>query len=85
VITQPVAILKTTHNPEAAKAFVAWQFSDEAQQQSVSQGYFPIDPAMAGPKGYPDASKLKTLKTDTTQILKADEETKLKFSELFGG
>jgi iron(III) transport system substrate-binding protein len=85
VITQPVAILKTTRNPEAAKAFVAWQFSEEAQRQSVSQGYFPIDPAMAPPKGYPEPSKLKVLKTDTMQIMKTDEENKLKFSELFGG
>jgi iron(III) transport system substrate-binding protein len=85
VITQPVAILKTTRNPEAAKAFVAWQFSDEAQQQSIAQGYFPVNPALTPPKGYPEVSKLKFLKSDTDRLLKADEENKLKFAELFGG
>jgi iron(III) transport system substrate-binding protein len=85
VITQPVAILKTTRNPDAAKAFVAWQLSEEAQRQSVAQGYFPISPTVAPPKGYPEISKLKILKSDTAQILKNDEENKLKFSELFGG
>jgi iron(III) transport system substrate-binding protein len=85
VITQPVAILKTTRNPEAAKAYVAWQLSDEAQQQAVAQGYYPVNPAVSPPKGYPAVSQLKFLKTDTAQLLKADEENKLKFAELFGG
>ena len=85
VITQPVAILKTTSNPEGAKAYVAWQLSDEAQQQAVGQGYFPISPTMSPPKGYPEVAKLNVLKTDTAQLLKADEENKLKFAELFGG
>lgn len=84
-ITQPVAILKTTRNPDAAKAFVAWQLSDEAQRQSINQGYFPINPAMTPPQGYPEVSKLKFLQTDTDRLLKADEENKLKFAELFGG
>jgi iron(III) transport system substrate-binding protein len=85
VITQPVAILKTTRNPEAAKAFVAWQLSEEAQQQSIGQGYFPINPAMTPPSGYPEVSKLKLLKSNTDELLRTDEDNKLKFSELFGG
>jgi iron(III) transport system substrate-binding protein len=85
VITQPVAILKTTQNPEAAKAFVAWQLSDEAQQQATAQGYFPIKPSIRPPQGYPEVSGLKFLKTDTAKILTTDEENKLKFSEMFGG
>ena len=40
-ITQPVAILKTARNVEAARAFVDWQLSEEAQHQSVSPGLFP--------------------------------------------
>jgi iron(III) transport system substrate-binding protein len=85
VITQPVAILKTTRNPEAAKAFVAWQLSDEAQLQATAQGYFPVKPSVRQPQGYPEVSRLKFLKTDTGKILATDEENKLKFSELFGG
>ena len=40
-ITQPVAILKTARNVEAARAFVDWQLSEEAQHQSVEPGLFP--------------------------------------------
>ena len=40
-ITQPVAILKTARNVEAATAFVDWQLSEEAQQQSVAPRLFP--------------------------------------------
>ena len=41
-ITQPVAVLKSSRNVEAAKAFFAWQLSEEAQRQSATQGYFPV-------------------------------------------
>ena len=60
-ITQPVAILKTARNVDAARAFVDWQLSEEAQHQSVSQGYFPIFDGVAPPKGYPQVSSLQHL------------------------
>jgi iron(III) transport system substrate-binding protein len=84
-ISQPVAILKTTQNPEAAKAFVDWQLSQEAQEQSVAQGYFPIFPDIAPPKGYPSVASLKIMPSDFSDLLAKDEENKKKFTELFGG
>ena len=84
-ISQPVGILKTTDNPEAAKAFVDWQLSDEAQRQSVAQGYFPILASIEAPKGYPAVSSLKILPADAKAMLKNDEENKKRFTELFGG
>ena len=84
-ITQPVAILKTTKNVAAAKAFVAWQLSEEAQHQSVSQGYFPIFGGIAPPKGYPSVASLKILPGDLADMLAKDEENKKKFTDLFGG
>ncbi|ESR23393.1 ABC transporter substrate-binding protein [Lutibaculum baratangense] len=84
-ITQPVAILKTTDNEEAAKAFVDWQLSQVAQQQSVEQGYFPIFEGVEPPAGYPEVSSLRILPTDAGQILQSDEENKKEFAELFGG
>ena len=84
-ITQPVAILKTARNVEAARAFVDWQLSEEAQHQSVSQGYFPIFDGVAPPKGYPSVSSLKIISGDLRDILDKDEENKKRFTELFGG
>ena len=84
-ISQPVAILKTTANPEAAKAFVDWQLSAEAQEQSVAQGYFPISSDLQSPPGYPPVSALKIMPADFRDLLAKDEENKKKFTELFGG
>ena len=84
-ITQPVAILKTARNVEAARAFVDWQLSEEAQHQSVSQGYFPIFDGVAPPKGYPQVSSLKIISGDLRDILAHDEDNKKRFTDLFGG
>ncbi len=84
-ITQPVAILKSSRNVEAAKAFVDWQLSVEAQLQSVTQGYFPIFPDMVPPKGYPPVSTLKVMPSDFAAMLANDESNKRRFTELFGG
>jgi iron(III) transport system substrate-binding protein len=84
-ITQPVAILKTAKNLEAARAFVDWQLSEEAQHQSVAQGYFPIFDGVAPPKGYPQVSSLKIISGDLRDILAKDEENKKRFTDLFGG
>jgi iron(III) transport system substrate-binding protein len=84
-ITQPVAILKTAKNVEAARAFVDWQLSEEAQRQSVAQGYFPIFDGVAPPKGYPAVSSLKIISGDLRDILAKDEENKKRFTDLFGG
>jgi iron(III) transport system substrate-binding protein len=84
-ITQPVAILKASRNAQAAKAFVDWQLSAEAQLQSVAQGYFPIFPDVAPPTGYPLVSSLKIMPSDFAAMLKSDESNKRRFMELFGG
>jgi iron(III) transport system substrate-binding protein len=84
-ISQPVGILKTSRNVEAAKAFVAWQLSEEAQRQSAAQGYFPIFPDVPPPKGYPPVSSLKIMPGDFKAMLANDEDNKRRFMELFGG
>jgi len=84
-ISQPVAILKTSDNIEAAKAFVDWQLSKAAQEQSVAQGYFPVFSGVKPPEGYPAVESLKILPTDNAALLTNDEENKKRFADLFGG
>ncbi|WP_414832990.1 ABC transporter substrate-binding protein [Afifella sp. YEN Y35] len=84
-ISQPVAILKSTDNAEAAKAFVDWQLSRKAQEQSVAQGYFPIFDDVTPPEGYPKVGSLKILPTDAETLLENDQANKENFAELFGG
>lgn len=85
IITQPVAILEGTDNPEGAQAFVDWQLGRAAQEQSVAQGYFPILPDLALPAGYPAVDSLTVLPTDAAAILADDVANKQAFADLFGG
>lgn len=84
-ITQPVAILKGTDNEEAAKAFVDWQLSRTAQEQSVEQGYFPVIEGVAAPEGYPALDALTILPLDAAQLMADDQANKEQFADLFGG
>lgn len=84
-ITQPVAIVKGTDNEEAAKAFVDWQMSQAAQQQSVQQGYFPIVAEVPAPEGYPALDSLNILPLDAARLMKDDQANKEQFADLFGG
>lgn len=84
-ITQPVAIVKGTDNEEAAKAFVDWQLSKAAQEQSVEQGYFPIIEGVTAPEGYPSLDSLNILPLDAGQLMEEDQANKEKFADLFGG
>lgn len=84
-ITQPVAIVKGTDNEEAAKAFVGWQLSKTAQEQSVAQGYFPVIGGLAAPEGYPEVGSLHILPLDAAALMADDQANKEKFADLFGG
>ena len=52
-VTEPVAILSTAPNPEAAKAFVDFLLSPQGQQLAADQGYLPAHPAIEPPAGFP--------------------------------
>lgn len=84
-ITQPVAIVKGTDNEDAAKAFVDWQLSQAAQEQSVEQGYFPVVGGVTAPEGYPSLDSLKILPLDAGKLMEEDQANKEKFADLFGG
>jgi iron(III) transport system substrate-binding protein len=84
-VTEPVAILKTAKNVEAAKAFVDFLLSTEGQELAASQGYLPADPDVAPPEGFPSRDQIKLMPFDAAEALANEEENKLRFSELFGG
>jgi iron(III) transport system substrate-binding protein len=52
-VTEPVAILKTTQNPAAARAFVDFILSDEGQKLAVSMGYIPARASVGMPAWLP--------------------------------
>lgn len=84
-VTEPVAILSTTQNPEAAKAFVDFLLSAEGQALAASQGYLAAHPEIASPAGFPPLAEITLLPLDAAKALAHDTEYKERFSELFGG
>ena len=84
-ITEPVAILSTARNVEAAQAFVDWLLSVEGQEFAAAQGYLPAHPDVPGPEAFPPLSEITVLSVDPAVLLENDEAMKRQFADLFGG
>jgi len=84
-VTEPVAILSTAQNPDAAKAFVDFILSREGQELAAAQGYLPAHPDVAPPEGFPPRSEIRLLDFDPAKALAEDTQNKLRFTEMFGG
>ena len=84
-VTEPVAILSTAQNPDAAKAFVDFLISAEGQQLAADMGYLPAHPEITPPEGFPSLSEIKLLDFDPANALANDRDNKMKFTEIFGG
>ncbi len=84
-VTEPVAILRTARNPEAAKAFVAFILSKAGQELAAAQGFLPARADVAPPPGFPKSAELTILPLDTHAALRETQALKERFSQLFGG
>ncbi len=83
-VTEPAAILSTSANPDAAKAFIDFLLSKEGQELALSQGYLAAHPDVAPPAGFPSRDKIKLMAFDAAKALREDEANKKKFVEIFG-
>lgn len=84
-VTEPVAILKTSKNPEAAKAFIDFLLSKEGQELASKQGFLPALPGVTPPPGFPDPATITVMPYDPAKALKDDDANKKDFADLFGG
>lgn len=84
-VTEPVAILSTARNPEAAKAFVDFLISPAGQQLASDMGYLPAHPDIMPPEGFPPLSEIKLLDFDPARALADDKANKARFADIFGG
>lgn len=88
-ITEPVAILANTGNPDAAKAFVDWQLSPAGQAFAGIQGYIPAHPDAEAAEWLPSsadiAADIGIIAVDPATLIANEEDVKLRFAELFGG
>jgi iron(III) transport system substrate-binding protein len=83
-VTEPVAILSTARNPEAAKAFVDFLLSREGQELAASQGYLPAHPEVTPPAGFPPRAEIELMPFDPGEALADDQANKERFVEIFG-
>lgn len=83
-VTEPVAILKSSKNPEAAKAFVDFILSPEGQELARKQGYVPAHPEVALPPGYPARAEIRLMGFDAGKALADETANKKRFADIFG-
>jgi len=84
-VTEPVAILDTAENVEAAQAFVDFLLSVQGQELAASQGYLPAHPDVAAPDYFPDRSEIQVINFDPAEALANDQPYKERFADMFGG
>ncbi|MBF1685991.1 MAG: ABC transporter substrate-binding protein [Selenomonas sp.] len=88
VVPSPVAIFKESNNMDAAKKFVDYLLSSEAQQMIANEGTVPVrnDVDMPEKFGLPKPAEAlqRAIKVNYTEILPQKEETIKKFTEIIG-
>ena len=83
-VTEPVAILKTTQNAAAARAFVDFILSDEGQKLAVSMGYIPARASVGMPSWLPAGTKIDLMPTDIPSVVQSNSANLKRFADLFG-
>jgi iron(III) transport system substrate-binding protein len=83
-VTEPVAILKTTQNAAAAKAFVDFILSDDGQKLAVAMGYIPAKASVGMPSWLPPGTQIHLMPTDIRSVVQTNSANLKRFAELFG-
>ena len=83
-VTEPVAILKTTQNAAAARAFVDFILSDDGQKLAVAMGYIPARASAGLPAWLPAGTHIVLMPTDIAKVAAANSANLKRFAELFG-
>jgi iron(III) transport system substrate-binding protein len=83
-VTEPVAMLRTSQNKDAARAFIDFLLSDEGQRLAVSQGYVPAKTGIKGPSWLPEGTRINVMQKDLKAVLKRTEADKKQFADKFG-
>lgn len=84
IVTEPVAMLKRTKNPDGAKAFIDFVLSDAGQRLVLKQGYLPADASLPAPEGFPARESIKLMPYDPAKALADTDANKKRFADLFG-
>ncbi|UGA53588.1 ABC transporter substrate-binding protein [Vibrio sp. VB16] len=83
MVTEPVAILASSKQKEAAQKFVDFLLSNQGQEMVKAQGYLPASNEVGTPEGFPPRDKIKLLSFNADSALKNANENKNRFAEIF--
>jgi iron(III) transport system substrate-binding protein len=82
-IGEPAAILKSTQNPVAARAFIAFLLSRDGQEVARQQGYVPAHAQVALPAGFPNRTDIKLMDFDPARALAEAKSDTKRFVDIF--
>lgn len=83
-VTEPVAILSSAKNVEAAQKFVDFVLGQDGQDLVLDMGYIPARNGMGVPAGFPARENIKLMAFDPAVALENAEANKARFAEIFG-
>jgi iron(III) transport system substrate-binding protein len=83
-VTEPVGILASTKNADAAKKFVDYVLSEKGQEGFVKLGYIPARNGMKLPEGFPARDTIKVLPIKAADALKNTDQDLKTFSGIYG-
>lgn len=84
-VTEPVAIMSSSKNPDDAKKFIDFILSEDGQKLALDQGYLPANTSVGKPAWLPEGLAVKLMSIDTQKVLQSTDKDKARFAELFGG
>ncbi|WP_431322572.1 ABC transporter substrate-binding protein [Rhizobium sp. YTU87027] len=82
-VTEPVGILASSRNVEAAKKFVDYVLSQKGQEGFLKLGYIPARNGMKLPQGFPARDSIKVLPINAVQALKNTDQDLKTFSGIY--
>lgn len=77
-------VMKRAPHPNAARLFINFMFSREAQQIFIEYGFRSVHPEAREPTGRKPLSEIKVLRTDPEEQERAGEEIKSRYARYFG-
>ncbi|MCS3742518.1 MULTISPECIES: ABC transporter substrate-binding protein [unclassified Rhizobium] len=83
-VTEPVGILASSKNADAAKKFVDYVLSEKGQEGFLKLGYIPARNGMKLPEGFPARESIMLLPINAAEALKDTDRDLKTFSGIYG-
>ena len=82
-VTEPIGLLKTSKNKEAAKAFIDFVLSKKGQETAAKMGYTPVKEGVQPPEGLKAITDFKALTVSVADLFQNRAADKERFTTLF--